>query len=119
MNVPVIVAPYEADAQITFLVNSGAVDFAITEDSDLLPFGCQVTRSISFTGLIFWRVLRNFSHVDFYVWDLRLGILNILYRQKVLFKMDEQGHGIEIDLADLGKTTDEPRFDGWTIDKFR
>ena len=42
MNVPVIVAPYEADAQITYLVKSGVVDFAITEDSDLLPFGCQV-----------------------------------------------------------------------------
>ena len=43
MNVPVIVAPYEADAQITYLVKSGVADFAITEDSDLLPFGCQVT----------------------------------------------------------------------------
>jgi exonuclease-1 len=42
MNVPVIVAPYEADAQITYLVKTGVVDFAITEDSDLLPFGCQV-----------------------------------------------------------------------------
>jgi hypothetical protein len=39
--------------------------------------------------------------------------------QKVLFKMDDQGNGIEIDIANLGKTTDEPRFDGWTIDKFR
>ncbi|XP_063681939.1 exonuclease 1-like [Bolinopsis microptera] len=78
MNVPVIVAPYEADAQITYLVKSGVVDFAITEDSDLLPFGCQ----------------------------------------KVLFKMDEQGYGIEIDLSDLGKSTDEPRFDGWSIEKF-
>ncbi|KAL5253322.1 hypothetical protein ACHWQZ_G013192 [Mnemiopsis leidyi] len=79
MNVPVVVAPYEADAQITYLVKTGVADFAITEDSDLLPFGCQ----------------------------------------KVLFKMDDQGYGIEIDLEDLGKTTDEPRFDGWTIDKFR
>ena len=42
MNVPVIVAPYEADAQLTFLVNKGFADFAITEDSDLLPFGCEV-----------------------------------------------------------------------------
>ena len=79
MNVPVIVAPYEADAQLTYLVNSGIADLAITEDSDLLPFGCK----------------------------------------RVLFKMDENGGAMEIDLADLGKNTEEPRFDGWTIDKFR
>ncbi|UXI16460.1 alpha-ketoglutarate-dependent dioxygenase alkB-like 6 [Sarcoptes scabiei] len=35
-----IVAPYEADAQMTYLVNQGIADFAITEDSDLLAFGC-------------------------------------------------------------------------------
>ena len=46
MNVPVIVAPYEADAQITYLVKSGVADFAITEDSDLLPFGCQVINEL-------------------------------------------------------------------------
>lgn len=36
-----IVAPYEADAQMTYLVNQGIADFAITEDSDLLAFGCS------------------------------------------------------------------------------
>ena len=34
-------APYEADAQITFLVNKGYADFAVSEDSDLLGYQCK------------------------------------------------------------------------------
>ena len=36
-----IVAPYESDAQLTFLVKEGYADIAITEDSDLLVYGCK------------------------------------------------------------------------------
>uniref|UniRef100_A0A1I8JEL4 Exonuclease 1 n=1 Tax=Macrostomum lignano TaxID=282301 RepID=A0A1I8JEL4_9PLAT len=36
-----IVAPYEADAQLTHLCNAGLVDAVISEDSDLLAFGCK------------------------------------------------------------------------------
>ncbi|XP_052183814.1 exonuclease 1 [Diospyros lotus] len=39
-NVYYIVAPYEADAQMTFLAVSKQVDAVITEDSDLIAFGC-------------------------------------------------------------------------------
>ncbi|PON54615.1 Exonuclease [Parasponia andersonii] len=39
-NVSYIVAPYEADAQMTFLAVRKQVDAVITEDSDLIPFGC-------------------------------------------------------------------------------
>mmetsp|Transcript_8383 Transcript_8383/g.12279 ORF Transcript_8383/g.12279 Transcript_8383/m.12279 type:complete len:177 (+) Transcript_8383:576-1106(+) len=35
-----IVAPYESDAQMAKLAHSGAVDLVITEDSDLLAYGC-------------------------------------------------------------------------------
>lgn len=35
-----IVAPYEADAQMTFLAVSKHVEAVITEDSDLIAFGC-------------------------------------------------------------------------------
>ena len=36
-----VVAPYKADAQIAFLVVNGHADFAISEDSDLLVYGCK------------------------------------------------------------------------------
>jgi len=36
-----VVAPYEADAQLAYLERMGLVDGIITEDSDLLVFGCK------------------------------------------------------------------------------
>lgn len=36
-----LVSPYESDAQIAFLVKYGYADFVITEDSDLLAYGCE------------------------------------------------------------------------------
>ena len=35
-----VTAPYEADAQMAYMVKEGMADFAITEDSDLIAFGC-------------------------------------------------------------------------------
>ncbi|RLN61900.1 hypothetical protein BBJ28_00021087, partial [Nothophytophthora sp. Chile5] len=40
-NVPYVVAPYEADAQLAYLMQNGLADGVITEDSDCLPFGCH------------------------------------------------------------------------------
>uniref|UniRef100_A0A672HQ98 Exonuclease 1 n=1 Tax=Salarias fasciatus TaxID=181472 RepID=A0A672HQ98_SALFA len=40
-GVDCIVAPYEADAQLAFLSKSGLAQAVITEDSDLLAFGCR------------------------------------------------------------------------------
>jgi len=37
----VIVAPYEADAQLAWLSRNNHVDFIISEDSDLLVYGCK------------------------------------------------------------------------------
>lgn len=36
-----VVAPYEADAQMAYLERVGIIDGIITEDSDLLVFGCR------------------------------------------------------------------------------
>ncbi|KAK1734642.1 exonuclease 1 [Skeletonema marinoi] len=36
---PFLVAPYEADGQLAYLANSGAVDVVVTEDSDLIGLG--------------------------------------------------------------------------------
>ncbi|KAL4237979.1 Rad2 nuclease [Mactra antiquata] len=40
-GVDCIVAPYEADAQLAYLNKIGIADVIITEDSDLLLFGCE------------------------------------------------------------------------------
>ncbi|XP_055679502.1 exonuclease 1 [Lutzomyia longipalpis] len=41
LGVDSIVAPYEADAQLAFFNLSGIADYVVTEDSDLLLFGCS------------------------------------------------------------------------------
>ncbi len=40
-GVDCIVAPYEADSQLAFLSKVGIAQVIITEDSDLIIFGCQ------------------------------------------------------------------------------
>ncbi|XP_055758216.1 exonuclease 1 isoform X1 [Salvelinus fontinalis] len=40
-GVDCVVAPYEADAQLAFLNKAGIAQAIITEDSDLLAFGCK------------------------------------------------------------------------------
>ena len=40
-NIEYVVAPYEADAQLAYLCKAGLCDAVITEDSDLLVFGCK------------------------------------------------------------------------------
>ena len=41
MNVQVLIAPYEADAQLAYLEKQGIVDAILSEDSDLLVFGAK------------------------------------------------------------------------------
>ncbi|XP_051004234.1 exonuclease 1 [Acomys russatus] len=41
LGVDCLVAPYEADAQLAYLNKAGVVQAVITEDSDLLAFGCK------------------------------------------------------------------------------
>lgn len=40
-KVKYIISPYELDAQIAYPLYRGYADFALTEDSDLLAFGCK------------------------------------------------------------------------------
>lgn len=44
-GVDCIVAPYEADAQLAYLNKVGIAQLVITEDSDLLLFGCEKVTS--------------------------------------------------------------------------
>ncbi|XP_052056591.1 exonuclease 1 isoform X2 [Apodemus sylvaticus] len=41
LGVDCLVAPYEADAQLAYLNKAGIVQAVVTEDSDLLAFGCK------------------------------------------------------------------------------
>jgi exonuclease-1 len=42
------VAPYEADAQLAYLNKIGVAQVIITEDSDLLLFGCEKVYFLSY-----------------------------------------------------------------------
>ena len=51
LDVELIVAPYEADSQIAYLVREGIADFAISEDSDLIAYGCpKLVMKLNFNG---------------------------------------------------------------------
>ena len=41
LNVDFIVAPYEADAQLAFMYKQGIISGVVSEDSDLIAFGCH------------------------------------------------------------------------------
>jgi hypothetical protein len=51
-GVEFIVAPYEADAQMAYLAINGDVHAVITEDSDLLVYGCPRVRNNTSDNLL-------------------------------------------------------------------
>jgi exonuclease-1 len=40
-SVSCLVAPYEADAQLSYLSDHGLIDIVVTEDSDSIPYACR------------------------------------------------------------------------------
>ncbi|WWC69755.1 uncharacterized protein I206_103698 [Kwoniella pini CBS 10737] len=63
-NVDYVVAPYEADAQLCYLEREGFVDGIITEDSDLLVFGCrQVIFKLDGDGKCVWIHRNNIATI--------------------------------------------------------
>lgn len=59
-GIPCIVAPYEADPQLAFLVREGYAAAAISEDSDLIPYGCP---------RVLFKLDRNSASGEFIEWD--------------------------------------------------
>ena len=77
MGVDCIVAPYEADAQLAFFSKYGHVDAVVTEDSDLLCFGCKrVVFKMDLTGRAQEISLENLGRVKTLV-----GFTPDLFRQ--------------------------------------
>lgn len=77
LEVEFLVAPYEADAQMAYMVREGIADMAISEDSDLIAYGCpNVIFKLTPLG-----TCQQFSFADFY--DLKteskeIGVLQSL-----------------------------------------
>ena len=85
LKIEVIVSPYEADSQIAYLVKSGYADIAISEDSDLIAYGCpRCILKLDFLGkcMIFdWEL---FINDEKFKCDKSLGVLQKLSRQQFI-----------------------------------
>jgi exonuclease 1 len=70
-----VVAPYEADAQCAYLAHQGIVDAVLTEDSDLLAYGCPHVL-FKFDGVeadqVKFADLAHCRELSFVGWDLYL-----------------------------------------------
>jgi len=60
LGVPYYVAPYEADPQLAFLVREGHAAAAVSEDSDLIPYGCPC---------VLFKLDRESARADLIVFD--------------------------------------------------
>ena len=61
LDIEFYIAPYEADAQMAYMVKEGIANFAVTEDSDLIAYGCPNTvLKLGLNGLC-----KVFSQEDF------------------------------------------------------
>lgn len=75
-NIQFVVAPYEADAQCAYLAHNGLVDAVLTEDSDLLAYGCPcVLYKYDANGevdLIHFADLAHCRDMSFVGWNVEL-----------------------------------------------
>ncbi|CDO63707.1 exonuclease I, putative [Plasmodium reichenowi] len=89
-NIDYIISPYEADAQLSYLCRMGFISCAISEDSDLLVYGCpRVLYKLKNTGecneislmpindLIDWNIINKIknplsnSYNEFYITPIK------------------------------------------------
>ena len=109
-----MVAPYEADAQMAYLALTGRVGVVVTEDSDMLCYGCPVVRVLGRWCLArgscgaacgggmtrWWRLQHTLQRVAKQALGRSLPCLDT-HRTQVFFKMDKNGEGEEVRLHDL------------------
>lgn len=118
IGVECIVAPYEADCQMAYLALNGFVHALVTEDSDLLVYGCPRVRTLSAN---ICHALSERPACEEQVRDVkRFAFPRSLFhglRTQVLFKMDHAGMGFEIRSKDLPLTR-EILLSDFTADQF-
>lgn len=71
-----VVAPYEADAQMAHMAMTGRVDLVVSEDSDMLAYGCpavlfKLDRD-GFADLVRFDDLHMNAALSFKGWDLAM-----------------------------------------------
>lgn len=107
-DIEFVVAPYEADAQLAYLstleAENGGIIAVISEDSDLLAYGCPAVR-IFYQNLTqshkYMEVSCSPNDSDFpfiYVLCLKIGC------KQIVFKMDRYGNGEEVVLHKVFKS---------------
>lgn len=110
-EVEYIVAPYEADAQMAFLALNGQVHAVITEDSDLLAYGCPRVS-------LKWGLFNMFIvGPDDAVSGSNSKAGGISWVFQVLYKLDKSGEGQQICREDFDKSKGLS-FTGFTDDMF-
>lgn len=61
-NIKFMVAPYEADSQLTWLFLNSKIDLVISEDSDLVAFGCtEILRKFSLSAQVLHFSFQNIT----------------------------------------------------------
>lgn len=82
LDIKVIVAPYEADSQISYLVRKKYADFAISEDSDLIALGVNdIVMKLTPEGSCMNLNLEKFrnSPIENYSDEIIKGLKNLSY----------------------------------------
>ena len=104
------VAPYEADAQLAYMSSleeeKGGIGAVITEDSDLMAYGCPSVRTSP-------------KHWDYFMSDngVRITICNDF--EQIIFKMDRYGNGERIELEKVfNAETCKPSFRSFNMELF-
>ena len=63
-DVDCIVAPYEADAQLAYLNKIGVAQIIITEDSDLVLFGCDKVCNFTYMLIYICPISNKYSNTN-------------------------------------------------------
>ena len=85
-GVDCIVAPYEADAQLAYLNKAGIAQIIITEDSDLLLFGCEkVSQTKTYLSQISKSTFLKISSTKLYHFSF-CGAFNLLKCMKYIIQ---------------------------------